>query len=331
MAQTACPFCAYSPIRPGAEACPRCERRFVQDVLDDGEATATRAGGITGAVTASPAPIAAALLVGAVAWFLRVLDVLTPLREPALLLVVPALLVAGAASVMAAAGPAKHVPAGLGVLCLAAAGLWTTPHWLPTAGFAGFGVLLIIATVSEPSSLRLKGGAALASLAALVGLLALAVPTARRLDAPQVASLKDERVGLRWELPAGWRDLERLERLAPPDATPRRAVLRATNGDGTEAFLVLDREIAADGCARLLADLGTGVVKTPDEAPLPFPRGTPVLEVKQDVGAVRAACGVGPSGLVAIVVSATGPASIVEATLRVLASGAVVTADPAGP
>lgn len=331
MAETACPFCAYSPIERGAEACPRCRRRFVDDVRDDSVVTATRLGGLTGSVTASPVPIAVALGLGAAAWFLRVLDVFTTMHDPVWLLAVPALLVAGAASVMAAAGPAKHVPALLGLVCMGAVGLWSTPVWLHNVAFAAFGALIFIATVSEPSSFRLKGGAALASVAAIVGLVALALGPAKVREGSGLASISDDRVGLRWDLPAGWHQTESLEGLHPEPSTVRRAVLLSTNGDGTGAFLVLDREPGEDPCTRLLVDLGAAVVKTPDEAPSPFPRGTKVLEVQGSAGAVRAACAVTPTGMLGIVVSSTGPASVVEATLRVLAGGALVLADPKGP
>ena len=212
MAETACPFCAYSPIPTGADDCPRCHRRFVDDVRDDSVVTATRLGGLTGAVTASPVPTAIALGLGAVAWFLRVLDVFTTNGDPVWLLAVPALLVAGAASVMAAAGPAKHVPAVLGLLCMGAVGLWSTPVWLHNVAFAAFGALILVATVSEPSSFRLKGGTALASIAAVVGLAALALGNGKARDGSGLASISDDRVGLRWDLPAGWRQAESLER-----------------------------------------------------------------------------------------------------------------------
>ncbi len=331
MAETACPFCAHSPIRSGAEACPRCHRRFVDDVREDSVVTATRLGGLTGSVTASPVPVALALVLGAVAWFLRVLDVFASLHDPVFLLAVPALLVAGAASVMAAAGPAKHLPAMLGLVCMGAVGLWSTPVPLHDAAFGAFGALLLIATVSEPSSFRLKGGAVLASLAALVGLAALPLRAGTPRDASGLTSLSDDRVGLRWDLPAGWRQAESLEGLHPEAPTARRALLLATNGDGTGAFLTLDREPGGDPCTRLLADLGAAVLKTPGEAPSPFPRGTKVLQVEGSAGAVRAACAETPHGMLGIVVSSTGPSSVVEATLRVLASGALVLADPKGP
>lgn len=331
MAETACPYCAYSPIPSGAEDCPRCHRRFVLDVREDSVVTATRLGGLTGAVTASPVPIAIALVLGAVAWFLRVLDVFTSLHDPVYLLAVPALLVAGAASVMAAAGPAKHLPAVLGLVCMAAVGLWLSPVPLHNVAFGAFGALILVATVSEPSSFRLKGGATLASIAAVVGLAALPLGTGKPREGSTLASISDERVGLRWDLPAGWRQAESLEGLHPEAPATRRAVLLATNGDGTGAFLVLDREPGDEPCTRLLVDVGAAVLKTPDEAPSPFPRGTTVLEIQGSAGAVRAACAVTPNGMLGIVVSSTGPASVVEATLRVLANGALVLADPKGP
>jgi hypothetical protein len=333
MAETACPFCAYSPIALGAEACPRCRRKFVDDVKDDTSVTATRAGGITGAVTASPVPVAIALVLGAVAWLLRVLDVFTPLKDPTFLLAVPVLLVAGAASVMAAAGPAKHVPAALGLVCLAATGLWWTKVPAHNAAFAAFGALVLLGTVSEPSSLRLRGASLLAGVAALLGLVALALgPQGPRSD-DAGAQLLDEQVGVRWALPAGWGAATALTGgLEAPSPGARRAVLLASNRETSQAFLVVDRAPEPSACEALVGGLGASVLKTTDEAPLPFPRGTVVLEVQGSAGAVRAACAA-PAGkpLLAIVVSSTGPESVVEATLRVLASGAAVLADPAAP
>lgn len=331
MAETACPFCMYSPIARGAEACPRCRRRFVDDIREDSVVTSTRAGGITGAVTASPVPVAVALVLGAVAWLLRVLDVFAALADPPALLVVPVALVAGAASVMAAVGPAKHVPAALGVLCLGAAGLFSTLVPFHDLAFLAYGALLLVATVSEPSGARLKGGAALAGLAALAALVVLAVggsPTNRQAPAP----LLEPVVGLQWTVPAGWRGVERLEQLVAPEASARRGVLRATNGDGVEAFLVVERGAGLETCPALLAELGGAPVKTGVDAPPPFPRGTPVLEVSAASGAVRAACAVTVNGpVLAVVVASTGPAAVLEATLRVLGSGAQFTAAPAAP
>jgi hypothetical protein len=240
MAQTACPFCAYSPIRPGEEACPRCRRRFVDDLPDDTSVTATRAGGITGAVTASPVPVAVAVVALAAAWFLRSLDVVAPLKEPAFLLALPALLIAVAASVMAAAGPAKHLPAAIGVVSAIVAVVWLTGRavadgscggrrvvrW-PTGravadgAFLAASVGLVVATVSEPSSLRLKGGTVLVALLAGAGLAGLALDgRARR--STEVVVLENEAVGVRWTLPSGWRAVERLDLLLPPKAAARR-------------------------------------------------------------------------------------------------------------
>ncbi|MBL8924198.1 MAG: hypothetical protein JNJ54_35420 [Myxococcaceae bacterium] len=333
MAETACPFCAFSPIATGAEACPRCRRKFVDDVADDTSVTATRAGGITGAVTASPVPVAIALVLGAVAWLLRVLDVFTVLKDPTFLLAVPVLLIAGAASVMAAAGPAKHLPAVLGLVCLAATGLWWTKVPLHNVAFAAFGALVLLGTLSEPSSLRLRGASLLAGASALVGLVALALgPASQRPDAVG-ASLMDEQVGLRWALPAGWGAATALSGgLEAPRPSPRRAVLLANNQETTQAFLVLDRAPGPSACDALVGGLGASVLKTSDEAPPPFPRGTMVLEIQGSAGAVRAACAApGGKPLLAVVVSSTGPEAVVEASLRVLASGAAVLADPTGP
>ncbi len=326
MAETACPFCAFSPIKRGAERCPRCNRKFVDDVREDSVVTATRLGGITGAVTASPVPVAVALVIGAVAWFLRVLDVFASLKDPVLLLVVPALLVAGAASVMAAAGPAKHAPALLGLMVMCATALWWTPIQEHNLAFLIFGALILVSTVSEPSPIRLKAGTALAAIVALAGLGALALGPKK--GAPVGASsIVDERVGLRWELPAGWKQVDRLDVLLPPTASARRAVMLASNGDSSSAMLMLDRAGGAGVCDEVLVPF-PDLVKSNDEPGGPFPRGTRALEG----GQFMAACAALPNGpVLAIVVHTTGPAMVLPATLRVLSTQALVLADPAGP
>lgn len=333
MAETRCPFCGFSPIPRDAEACPTCRRRFVDDQPDVSTVTATRMGGsITGAVTASPVPAAIALVAGASAWLLRVLDVFGAFRDPAWMVALPVLLVAGAGSVMAAVGPAKHVPVALGLLSSVAAVVWPAHVSLHDGALVAFGLVVMVATVSEPSAPRLKGGATLAVVAALVAVVGLA--TGDRVKTPQaMASLVDDAVGLRWELPAGWRELDELEGgLSAPQRTERRAVLLAGNGDGAQAFLILDRSADPLTCEGLISGLGTTAVKAGEELGAPFPRGTPMMEIRGGVGVVRAACGVNPNGpLVALVVSAAAAQSIVESSLRVLATGAIVLADPKGP
>ncbi|MCU0697212.1 MAG: hypothetical protein MUC96_11850 [Myxococcaceae bacterium] len=325
MAQTACPFCAFSPIDPGAEACPRCRRRFVDDVRDDTSVTATRVGGITGAVTASPVPVAVALALVAAAWFLRGLDVVANVRDPLFLLALPAALVAIAASVMAAVGPAKHLPAAVGVACALAAVVWPTGWPLADGAFVGSGLGLVIATVSEPSALRLKGGAALVGLLALMSVGGLLLePRARPRD--EVAVLEDAALGVRWGLPAGWRRIERLDELLPPQPSAKRAVLLASNGDALAAMAVVDRSGAADVCDEVLAPF-PNLVRGTDEAGGPFPAGTRVLEA----GPIMAACVSLPKGpVVALVTHTTGPVAVLPATMRVLA-GQLIVANPPGP
>lgn len=322
MAQTACPFCAFSPIAAGAEACPRCRRRFVDDVRDDTSVTATRAGGITGAVTASPVPVAVALVVLAAAWFLRGLDVVAKVNDPLVLLALPAGLVAVAASVMAAVGPAKHLPATLGVVSALAAVVWPTGWPLADGAFVAAGVALLVGTVSEPSGVRLKGGAVLVTVLA-VGAVAglLTGPGARPVG--DVVVLEDAALGVRWTLPAGWARLERLDVLLPPRASGQRAVLLASNGEALSSMVVVDRSGSEGVCDEVLAPF-PNLVRGTDEAGGPFPAGTRVVEA----GPIMAACvrlGQGP--VVALVTHTTGPIAVLPATMRVLA-GQLVVADP---
>ncbi len=332
MAETRCPFCGFSPIPRESDACPRCRRRFVDDAPDVSTVTATRAGGITGAVTASPLPAAVALVAGAVVWLFRLVDVFTPSHDPAWVFAVPALLVAGAGSVMAAVGPAKHVSAALGLVSSAIAAVWPAHLGLHDGALIGYGLVLIGATVSEPSSLRLKGGTAAAVGVALVALVGLAVPMAAR-GASESMSLSDDAVGLRWGLPAGWRELEHLSGgLAAPKRTSRRSVLFAGDDEGAQAALVFDRLPGEVTCEGLLASLGASARKAGDEAPAPFPRGTPMLEVPAATGTLRAACAITSSdALLALVVSTSAAPKVAESSLRVLASGVVILADPNGP
>lgn len=334
MAETRCPFCGFSPIPSGEEACPGCHRVFVTDrsFTSDGESmvTRTRPGGLTGAVTASPVPVALAMVMGAVAWLLRVVDAFAPLKDPMVLLVVPVLLMAGAASVMASVGPAKHAGAALGLVSVVISLLFWTSVPLHNAALIGWAALLVVATISEPSRLRLRLGTFVASMAAVGSVLALAVGGGRAEGVGPV-SLEDARVGLRWNLPAGWLAAPGLTGLAPPERVDRRAVLTATNGDGLEAFLVLDRLAGSRVCEDLEVELGAETVKTPETAPSPFPRGTPVMEVIGGARPIRFACARSGQVTLAILVAAEAAPAVLEATLRVLASGALVLADPAGP
>jgi hypothetical protein len=331
MAETRCPFCGFSPIPVDVEACPKCRRRFVDDRPDVSTVTATRAGGITGAVTASPAPAAIALVAGATAWLLRLFEVFGAFHEPGWLLALPALLVAVAGSVMAAVGPAKHLPVVLGVVSSMAAVVWPTHVSAHDSAMVAFGIVTIVATVSEPSSVRLKGGAVVAVGAALVATLVLALADRGKAPAAMV-SLVDEKVGLRWELPSGWVELEALTGgLTAPTPADRRAVLRAGNGEDAQAFLVLDRGSDGSSCDALISSLGTSVVKASEELGAPFPRGTQMLEVRGGVGVIRAACGATSAGQLALVLSTTAAPAIAESSLRVLAIGVIPLADPRGP
>lgn len=332
MAETRCPFCGFSPIPRETEACPKCRRRFVDDAPDVSTVTATRAGGITGAVTASPLPTAVALVAGAAVWLFRLVDVFTPSHDPAWVFVVPALMVAGAGSVMAAVGPAKHVSAALGVVSSTVAALLPAHLGVHDGALVGYGLVLIGATVSEPSALRLKGGTAASVGLALVALVGLALPAGARATSDAM-SLYDDAVGLRWGLPAGWKELDHLtDGPSAPKRTSRRSVLFAGDGDGSQAFLVLDRVPGEIDCEGLIAGLGGGARKAGDEAPPPFPRGTPMLDVPGGKGALRAACATTSTGaLFALVVSTNTAPKIAESSLRVLASGVAILADPNGP
>ncbi|MCA3011363.1 MAG: hypothetical protein INH41_03075 [Myxococcaceae bacterium] len=151
MAPTACSICAAPSVPEGSDMCPRCRRNFVDERVVGTSVTATRAGGLTGAVTARPGPVVAALLLTAAAWFLRYLDLIAPVGDPVWLLALPAVAVASAGCVMAAVGPAKHLPVVVGLLGALAALLWPTGRPLVDGAYGAAGLGLVVATVSEPS------------------------------------------------------------------------------------------------------------------------------------------------------------------------------------
>lgn len=324
MAETACPFCSFSPIPAGADACPACGKPFVEEMKVDSIVTRTRTGAPTGAVTARPGPAALALVAVAVAWLLRVLDVFAAVGDSPVLLLVPIVFVAGAVSLMGGLGPAKHVPVALGLFGIATALLALTSRPVHDGALMIAGALLVLATVSEPSVMRLQVGSALATLAAFISLGALIAAPAKLLP-PVDPGLTDPQVGVTWHLPAGWVSVDRLDGLSAPAAGPRRAVLRAKSSEGAQAFLVLDREAAPTHCDDAIAELGGPGVKTSEQAPAPFARGTVVF----DLQGTRLACSVTAQlGLSLVVVSPSAPA-IVDSTVRVLASGVTLLADPA--
>ncbi len=332
--ETACPFCAFSPVAPGAEACPKCRRKFVAEVREDSEVTATRAGGLTGAVTASPLPTAIALLVAAAVWALRILDLFSPAGDPGFLLALPALLVLGAVSVLAAAGPAKHLPAALGLVSGLVAVGWSTSWPVVNAALVAFGPMIFLGTVSEPSTLRLRVGAGLATTCAVVALAALAIASPGLSSAPMPVVV-DEQSGVRWRLPSGWKQVDAAPGLPVVKPGPGQATVFVSNGDGAEGALLIGPQVSPDGCSSFLDALAPAAERrrVGENAPAPFLKATPVLELTSSSAVTRAACSWQPKGplLGLVVAQATASDSVALATFRVLAAGVELGLDPTRP
>lgn len=89
--ETLCPSCGSSPVPEGSERCPWCGKAFSYDRVDSTNVTATRAGGLTGSVTATPAPTAIALAAGAFLFTVRAGGFLADVGDSPLVFAVAAL------------------------------------------------------------------------------------------------------------------------------------------------------------------------------------------------------------------------------------------------
>jgi hypothetical protein len=299
-----------------------CDKRFIPDDLSEHSAvTATRAGGaLTGSVTAKPIPSIVALAGGALAWLIRALELFRPVDDPRELFALPAVLFLATASVWRAFGPAKHLPALLGLVSAGAALIWPTKVAFHDAAFVTYGVVLVAATMSEPSTLRLSLGSAVACAAAMAGVVALIPQRERVLLTPEAVSLQDDSGRLRWLLPAGWQEAGLLSGAVLPEAKPHRTLLRA---QGEESTAMLLRDEGAAGLCSELGALVPDLKKSRDEVRGVFSKGTHALQGPSAV----VACIEDEQGGVAIMVFSSQPDTVRLATLRVLASG--VTMVPA--
>lgn len=118
MAETICPRCGFSPIPSGAQLCPKCRRPFfvVERSYENTNVTATRAGGLTGSVTANPSAIVAALVVGAAFWVVRCAGLLGTPVEPQWAYAVAGAQVLAAMLLLTTSGPAKQAPVLAGLI-----------------------------------------------------------------------------------------------------------------------------------------------------------------------------------------------------------------------
>jgi hypothetical protein len=310
---TLCLKCGFSPIPDGAEACPKCGRPFAPDRVDFTNVTGTRLGGLTGAVTASPQPVALALALGAVPWVMRGLGLPTSFNEPVWTLAIAVGLVAAAAAVMANLGPVKHLAALVGVLEIGAALVLGPVPPLLTAAAALHGAVLVAATVAEPGRARLWAGAAEAAVAVALGAGALATAT------PQVKPgfvYEDEASGVRLALAPAWRG-ERRELFPshlrwPLDGGKTVSVGFLRPFPEAQGVLLISRDeqpALPEACAAALKSCG--VTEPLDRAPgaevvLP---GSLVGDVRIPSGAAgRALCGLHAGRFIALVVVAADPA-----------------------
>jgi hypothetical protein len=181
MSETVCPFCTFSPIDDEAERCPRCNRLFVDRFVEQSTISRTVVGGLTGAVTANPWPVALGLLVTAALWAVRGSGLLLEVGDGPFSFAVAAVHVLAVTLVLTATGPAKHAAALASVLAIAWAA-WcalfgdvppvvTVACLMAAAGLMG-------GSLAEPSRTRIAAGATFAIISALGGAVALGLASA---------------------------------------------------------------------------------------------------------------------------------------------------------
>lgn len=333
--ETICPNCGHSPIREGAEICPRCRKPFAFELVHeriqrakpgdtiDGDTT-TFGGGVTDAVTAHPMPPAAVFALGAVAWFLRAGGVLGEAEEPAWLyslvavnLVVPMMLIINL-------GPARVVAQLVGLAELAVAVLLAEGDFLNLlhAGFIALPAVILFMTTAEPGPARRNVGLALGVVAtgvAVAGML-LGAKTPRLGEVEIVSRAQ----GFSLRVPEGYRALGR-EEMLPHLHLPLAGGTARSFGFGNKAkriygALTFDRGAALiGGCQELLRSLGGVQEGAPVSSSAPRALGQPalVLELRTASGAVgRLACGKLADGrLAALAVVAQDPDPHVGATI----------------
>lgn len=327
--ETICPHCGFSPIAEGAESCPRCRKRFVDDKPEATFVTATRAGGLTGSVTANPAPVALALTSGALLWVMRAGGFLVSVGDPPWAFALAALMIIAAMLLMTASGPAKHSAIIAGVVELVALALLPDAPAALTAICALHGVALIAATAVEPGRARLVVGGVTGSALGAVGLAVLAWAIVPKPTGGVV--LTDAVAGYRLVLPEGWAKAGEVD-LQPHLVLPWDGGKTVNVGfvqPAPRAVGVLsvsrDEQPALDeACRDALLRLGVKNPMPKLELSAPKALGSPakLVELKTASGASgRFGCGVVGARLVTLAVVSQDPAPDVGAAAFELVAG----------
>ncbi|MCC6334053.1 MAG: zinc ribbon domain-containing protein [Myxococcales bacterium] len=331
--ETLCPSCGFSPIAEGAEKCPKCGKAFSYERVEYTNVTATRAGGLTGSVTANPVPTAVALGLGAFFFTVRAGGFLGDVGDPPLVFAVAALDVVALVLVMTTSGPAKHVAAFAGLVELAAAGLTFGAPALVNAAAGLHGLTLIAMTVAEPGARRLKVGGALASFAAVAGLGALAGGVMPKPEVREV--LREDAAGLMLTLPPGWKAAREGE-VAPHLVLAWDGGKTINRGFRLESprqvgVVILSRDEQPDlekACRDTLATLGVTGQLTKVDGPAPPSLGevSSVSELRTKSGATgRFGCALVGTKLVALAVVSQDPApGVGAAAFELVAAGLAV-------
>lgn len=326
--ETLCPKCSFSPIPPGAEQCPRCHEVFAFNPLylrskkvmvDEQQGLdfeATLMGGLTGAVSAHPAPAATVLALGAALWLIRAAGLIIDLREPTWLFGLAAAELVGATVLMANIGPAVLFAQGLGVVHLAAAFILGAPQSPHTLASASIGVVVLAMTIGEPSRARRLGGLGAGVACACAAAASLAFAT----DPPAVGPLliDDLRIGYQLVLPAGWKRMTRPELLPhlplPSDDLDTQYLGFGSAGTRTFGLLALtsveDDAKILPACADWVHRLGALNDPQPIAfaAPAPFAQPSFIFDLRLPSGAAgRLACGRAKTRLASLAVVVADP------------------------
>ena len=309
--QTLCPKCAFSPIAPGAEKCPRCNEIFAFNplykraqkmMIDPREGLdfeATLRGALTGAVSAHPGPAAAVLGLGAALWLIRAAGLFVDLREPAWLFALAAFELCAATVLMANIGPAKLFAQAVALAHIAAAFVLGAALSAHTLASASIGAVVLAMIAGEPSKGRRTAGLAAGVFCTAAAVGSLVWVTEAPLAGPVV--IDDLRLGYSLKVPAGWKQLTR-EELAPHLPLPSEDLDNKYVGFGsrlhrTYGLLSLSNgeklQVLA-GCQNQLRRLGG--INEPQPlgfaAPSAFGKDSMVFELRTATGATgRLACG----------------------------------------
>jgi hypothetical protein len=241
MSETLCPNCGHSPIPLHAECCPECgepftflqafkrgQRVMTDRMMDHVDIEPTTNGQVlTGELSAHPAPAAALLLAGAVAWFLRCTQALGPTADPLwvlglagmnLVLVLMLVLNLGPIRALIKAGMLLQVGLALGLS-------GDAPFSLAHLAYAAHAAVCFALAVGEPTPKRRRVSLWLGMGMIGVGVLMRAVGGAQYDGEPGVVTQGEQ--GYRLQLPGGWSQL-------PPGNLPAHLALPegARHGEG---------------------------------------------------------------------------------------------------